>query len=140
MVGRKAIAKKAVVGANGSKEVDDFMTKLEHPLKAEFQALRAIILGADKRIEEGIKWNAPSFYFKDYFATINLRSMDRVQVILHQGAKVKDNTKRVKIKDQLGILTWVATERCIATLTDLKDIKAKKNAFADIVRQWIKQM
>jgi hypothetical protein len=28
----------------------------------------------------------------------------------------------------------------IATLIDLKDIKAKKKAFADIVNQWIKQM
>lgn len=140
MVGKKTTSKKGVVSANGSNEVDEFMTELEHPLKAEFEALRAIFLSADRRIIEGIKWKAPSFYFKDYFATINLRSMQKVQVIFHQGAKVKDNNTGVKIKDPFGLLTWVARNRCIATLADLKDIKAKKNAFADIVKQWIKQM
>lgn len=140
MIARKTTTRKLPVGANGTKEVDEFMTGLEHPLKAEFEALRAIIIGADKRITESIKWKAPSFYFTNYFATINLRSRQNVQVIFHRGAKVKDKLKDVQIKDPFALLTWVARDRCIATLIDLKDIKAKKKAFADIVNQWIKQM
>lgn len=36
-------------------------------------ALRAIILQADDRITEAVKWNAPSFYPTEHFATFRLR-------------------------------------------------------------------
>jgi hypothetical protein len=51
------------------------------------RGFRQIILDADASIAEGIKWNAPSFYTSEYFATIQLRAKDGVQVILHLGAK-----------------------------------------------------
>jgi len=56
----------------GSKAVDEFMHKLDHPLKPVLEAVRKTNLGAHPEIGEGIKWNAPSFYFKDYFATAGL--------------------------------------------------------------------
>ena len=141
MISKRTNAKKVVASANGSDEVNRLMAELDHPLKAELEAVRAIILDADKRITEGVKWKGPSFFFKDYFATINLRSREKVQIIFHQGAKVKDNsTEGVQIDDPFGLLTWLARERCLATLADLKDIKARRSALADIVRQWIKQM
>ncbi|MGB7815828.1 MAG: hypothetical protein WBL28_05710 [Methylotenera sp.] len=43
--------------------VHDFMANLAHPLKAEIEAVRSIILAADANISECVKWNAPSFYF-----------------------------------------------------------------------------
>ena len=71
----------------GEDDVDDFMRKLDHPLKAALQGVRAIILGVNSEIREAIKWNAPSFYVNEYFATINIRK-DVVLEILHLGAKV----------------------------------------------------
>lgn len=49
---------------NRHNAVDEFMAGLEQPLKAEIETVRAIILDADKRITERIKWNAPSFYLR----------------------------------------------------------------------------
>jgi hypothetical protein len=46
--------------------VDDFLATLDHPRKRQIVALRQIILGADPRISEGIKWNAPSFRTSEY--------------------------------------------------------------------------
>ena len=68
--------------------VFDYLDKLEHPLKAEIETVRQIILGVSPEIREGIKWNSPSFRTTDYFATLNLRQ-GRVWLILGTGAKVK---------------------------------------------------
>lgn len=119
--------------------VDEFLAALKHPLKPEIEAVRRTILGADKKIGEGIKWNAPSFHTGDHFATFNLCATDSVQFIFHLGAKVKDNsTLGLAIKDPDGLLKWLAKEHCIATLGDMKDVKARGPALAGIVRQWIR--
>ena len=49
---------------NKTAEVNDFMEKLDHPLKPEVQVIRDIIKGVNKNITEQIKWNAPSFSYK----------------------------------------------------------------------------
>jgi len=129
-----AKAKKAA-----TQTVAEFMSELKHPLKTEIEAVRKIIRGADPGIGEGIKWNAPSFHTGEHFATFNLRATDSIQVIFHLGAKVKDNsTTGLKIEDPEGLLKWLAKERCIATLRDMQDTKARGSALADIVRQWIR--
>jgi hypothetical protein len=130
-------AKKPVRGTSGANDVDEFMRKLDHPLKAELQAVRSIILGANPEISDGIKWNAPSFRLKEYFATINIRK-DEVLVILHFGAKVKDNsTADLTISDPTGLLEWLSKDRAAVKFRDMKAIKSGKAAFENIVRQWI---
>jgi len=49
--------------------VDGFMEALVHPHKTAVQELRECILSIDGRIHEQVKWNAPSFYLEDNFAT-----------------------------------------------------------------------
>lgn len=48
-----------------SAAVDEFMAKLDGALRAQMGAVRSVILSADRRITEGIKWNAPSCYCHD---------------------------------------------------------------------------
>ncbi len=121
--------------------VDQYLDELDHPLKAELEAIRKIILGVNKEIAEGIKWNAPSFYFRDWFATTGLRSKEFVHVVFHTGAKVKASaTDGVKIDDPSGLLEWHAEDRCSAKFYNMKDVKAKKTALQEIVRQWLAHM
>ena len=76
----------------------------------------------------------------EYFATVNLRARDRVQLILHRGAKAKDNsTKGMQIADPAGLIKWLAWDRCLVTLGAGKDIQARRAAFEAIVREWIRQ-
>lgn len=89
-------------------------------------------------IGEGIKWKSPSFRTSEYFATINLRSLDRVQLVFHLGAKVRDNTKELKIADPAGLIKWLAMDRCLVTLGAGKDLRANRAAFEKIVGAWIK--
>jgi len=121
-------------------EVDRYMARLKHPLKAEIEAIRSIILGADPRIREAVKWNAPSYYIDDHFATFNLRSAESVQVVLHRGAKAKDNTFAPRIDDPSGLLTWAAQDRCVAAFPNLKAVRSHRRAFTGILQQWIRQL
>ena len=135
-----APAKKTARGQDGANEVDDFLRDLDHPRKAELEAVRSLILGASPRITEGIKWNSPSFRVQEWFATVNLRK-DVVMVILHLGAKVKDNsTEGMALRDPNGLLEWLAKDRAVVRFPDMKSIRANRKAFEAVVRQWIARM
>jgi hypothetical protein len=122
-----------------SVEVDEFMSGLEHPMAAQVESLRSIILDADPRVAETIKWNAPSFYIDEHFATFSLRHPDRLRVVLHTGAKVNPEARQVEIDDPDGLLTWPSVDRAIITFSHPDDVAAKTDEFASIVKQWIQQ-
>lgn len=123
-------------GAAGT--VDDFMRDLEHPFKAEIQALRSIILGADPDVTEGIKWKVPSFARGEYFATLHLRAPDGVHVIFHLGAKVRDlGPEGIAVADPTCLLQWLAKDRAIAKFRDVADIESRRAELEALVREWI---
>lgn len=132
-------------GGKGSVQADPavaaFMLKLKHPLKKEVEAVRQIILGASPTIIEGIKWNAPSFRTSEFFATIHLRTTDRVQIVFHCGAKVNDKViAPATIPDPKKLVRWLGKERCLVTVGSGAEIAAHKAALAAIVRAWIRQL
>jgi hypothetical protein len=119
-------------------DVDALLAALDHPRAPEIHALRRLVLGADARIVEGVKWNAPSFRTSEWFATFHLRARDGVQVVLHLGAKVRaDATVRARLADPHALLDWRSPDRATVTFRDLVDVEARGAAFADVVRQWI---
>lgn len=117
--------------------VDAFLADLDHPLKAEIEAVRALILGLGPEVGEGIKWKAPTFRTTDDFATVNLRSLGSLQMILHLGAKVRPGMKTPVIDDPAGLLKWLAADRAMATLGAGETFRANVPAFEAVVRQWI---
>jgi hypothetical protein len=134
-------AKAAKPGASAPDDVETFLASLEHPLKPEILSLRKIILGAAPGITEGIKWNAPSFRTSEYFATFHLRAKEGVQIILHLGAKTRDTaTTGIAIADPDSLLEWLAKDRATVKFRDAKDIDAKRSAFANVLRQWVKHV
>ena len=123
---------------SGPESVDAFLAGLDHPFKPEISALRQIILVADPRIREEIKWNAPSFYTTEHFATFHLRAKEGVQIVLHLGAKVRDTaTTGIAIADPASLLAWLAKDRAAVTFHTMDEINAKRTAFENLVRTWI---
>lgn len=116
--------------------VEAWLAALDHPFKAEILALRQVILGADPRITESVKWNAPSFRTAEYFATFHLRAHDGVRVILHLGAKPRDGAQ-LQIADPAGLLAWLGPDRASATFRSLDEVVAQRDAFEQIIRLWI---
>src|SRR5262245_32651158 len=73
-----------------SESVTVYLNSIDHPLKSVIEELRQTILEADRRITEGVKWNSPSFYCHGWFATVNMREKRGVLVVLHHGARIRD--------------------------------------------------
>jgi hypothetical protein len=124
--------------AGGSAEIDAFMAKLKHPLKADIATVRAIMLGASPKISEELKWNAPGFRTTESFATVNLRSTDRLQFIFHLGAKVRKELVPFAIADPAGLMKWLGKDRAMVTLSG--GLAANTAALVKIVRAWIKHV
>lgn len=120
--------------------VDSFMEALEHPHRPAVQALREFILSVDGRIKEQVKWNAPSFYLEDNFATLRVHPAPILQLVLHNGSKKKPNPKQFEIPDPHGILKWAAKDRCVVTFTSLEDARSKMDGLRPIIVGWISQI
>ena len=111
-------------------KVDEFLENLSHPLKAEVEAVRSIIKGVNKDINEEIKWNAPSFNYKgEYLVTFNLREEERIHLVFH-------NPQISKVKSKL--LEGEYVDRRMAYFADMKDIKAKKSLLEKALKELIK--
>jgi uncharacterized protein YdeI (YjbR/CyaY-like superfamily) len=119
-------------------DVDQFLQTLDHPLQAEIEQVRAIILGSDEQITEHIKWNAPSFCYRGQDrVTMKLHPQNRIQLVFHRGAKVKDSQDFV-FEDGTGLLKWAAKDRAVVTLHGMEDVKSKAMALEVVVVQWMK--
>lgn len=122
-------------------DVEALLRGLKHPLKKEIEAVRLIILSASPTVSDGVKWNAPSFRTeKDWFATINLRSKESVQVILHLGAKARPDMKAFSVADRSGLMKWLGKDRAMVTLGSGRDIPKNRKALEVILRAWIKHV
>lgn len=128
------VAKRKPVGG-----VDAFLATLQHPLLPEVIALRKIVLGADPRIGEEIKWNVPSFRTKEHFATMHLRAKGQLQLILHFGAK-KREVLVVGVPDPDALLDWLGPDRASMKFTGIKDLRAKRQALEQVIRHWIERV
>ena len=110
--------------------VDEFLRERNHPLTAEVEAVRSIIKGVNKEINEEVKWNAPSFNFKgEYLVTFNLRDTKRIHLVFH-------NPMIPQVKSK--ILEGDYKDRRMAYFVDMKEIKAKKPLLEKALRDLIK--
>jgi len=110
--------------------VDAYMHDVDHPFKAEMQAIRQIILGASPKISERIKWNAPSFYYKQDLGAFNPRATEYAHLILlfPDGQSI----------DEAGdLLEGKHKDRREAKFRSLDDVAAKKPALERLVRRWV---
>lgn len=124
---------------SAQQQVVEYMDNLEHPLKKEIDEVRKIILSANNQLTEHIKWNAPSFVYKNEDrVTFNLHGKGYFRLIFHCGAKVKDiRGKGNLIEDDTGLLDWVAVDRAIIKFTDMNDVKAKQEKLVDVIAKWL---
>jgi uncharacterized protein YdhG (YjbR/CyaY superfamily) len=73
---------------NDAEKVIEWMNKLDSPLRAEIDAVRAIIKEANAKIAERIKWNAPSYYYKKDIVTFAPRFTKSVHLVFHYAGVV----------------------------------------------------
>ena len=92
-------------------------------------------------IIEGIKWNAPTFFYagemgpfnpkeyKRYIVVFNLYKKDFIRLVFPSGANVGDASRLLQGD--------YADGRRLAMFYDLKDVKDKEKALQGIIKKWL---
>jgi hypothetical protein len=130
LAAKRAISQTLTPLQNDRNAVEAYLRDVDHPFKAEMEAVRAIILGVSDKISERIKWNAPSFYYKEDLGAFHPRATEYAHLILlfPDGAGMDDDS---------GLLEGNHKDRREAKFHSLSDVKAKKPALEKLVRNWI---
>ena len=113
---------------SNTKKVDEFMDKLEHPLKAEMEAVRSIIKNANKKISERIKWKAPSYHYQEDIVTFNGWATENVHLVFHHPGIVKIESP---------ILEGNYPTRRMVYFTGMDDVKKKKKELKNVLNQLV---
>ncbi|MES2646418.1 MAG: DUF1801 domain-containing protein [Bacteroidota bacterium] len=117
--------------SNKTEEVDLFMRNLVHPLKDEIEAVRSIIKNANDNIKEQVKWNAPSFFFREDLVTFNPRLQTAVHLVFH-------HPNIVKIQSPL--LEGNYKDRRMMYLENMEKIKTNKIGIETIINSLVQMM
>lgn len=119
----------------------EFMTQFDDERRPLVGALLEAIREACPSLTETIKWNTPTFCDrgKDRM-TMMLHKRDRVGLILHTGAKPKEDKKAPHLySDDTGLLEWNSNIRAMISFSDLTDFLSKKELFKKAVERWIEE-
>ena len=78
-----------------SPEVDDWFTAREHPMTEAMQRARQLILQADPRVTESIKWQTPTFAYRGNIVSFN-PAKKMVSLLFHRGAEIPGDFPRLE--------------------------------------------
>ncbi|HLF78127.1 MAG TPA: DUF1801 domain-containing protein [Dehalococcoidia bacterium] len=69
-------------------EVEAWLNASKHPMKELMRELRHVILDADERVDECVKWKTPTFTYKGNIASINPQAKQFLSLMFHRGASI----------------------------------------------------
>jgi len=110
-------------------EVDEYLRKKKHPLNAEIERVREIVLGTHPGIEETIKWSSPTFLYKGNMASYFMNAKQHVSLMFHKGALIRDKS---------GLLEGEGKEGRVARFANMKEIEKRKKDLQAVVKEWIR--
>ncbi|MFZ1313007.1 MAG: DUF1801 domain-containing protein [Chitinophagaceae bacterium] len=127
----KSVALKSKPAKRSDEElVNEWLNKLEAPVKKEIEVVRKIIKSSSSKLRERIKWNAPSYYYKEDILTFGPYQKDgRILLVLHHPAVVK-------IKSAL--LQGEYKDRRLVYFNNSKEAAKNKKELARIISEIIK--
>jgi hypothetical protein len=114
---------------NRNPKVDEWFKKYENPQKELVLAVRQVILDADERVTEDIKWQAPTFMYKGNIASFFPKAKKNVTLMFHKGASIPNST---------GLLEGDSDVSRVARFTDAEDLQKKKADLETVIKNWIK--
>jgi uncharacterized protein YdhG (YjbR/CyaY superfamily) len=113
-------------------QVKEWMDKIDPSFKISINAVRKIIKSADPKLNERIKWNAPSYYYKEDIVTFGpTRAKDKIILVFH-------HPSIVKIKSE--ILQGDYKDRRLVYLNSMKEIKDAQKELEKIIKESIKML
>jgi hypothetical protein len=110
-----------------SKEVEEWFSRYQNPMKEVVLRVREIVLGADARIDECIKWQAPTFIYEGNLASFSPTSKEHASLMFHIGARIPGDHPRLEGSADTGRLLKVDS---------LADADKARKDIERIVRAW----
>jgi hypothetical protein len=112
--------------ANRNPAVDQWLDEAHHPMDEAIRLARDIILGADDRVTESIKWKTPTFAYKGNIASFN-PSKRVVSIMFHRGAEIPGDHPRLEGDGKLA-----RTMR----FSDVDEVEAGRADLQAVIRAW----
>jgi hypothetical protein len=112
---------------NENPEVAAWLDELDHPLLDVILAVRMVILDADHRITETIKWKSPTFMYEGNLASIDPKARKHVAVLFHRGAEIPGEHPLLQGEGKLARY---------ARFADLGSVERGRAGLAAIVQAW----
>ncbi len=107
-------------------EVEAWLVARALPLDDAVRLVRNIVLEADPRIEECIKWSTPTYTYKGNLFSFN-PAKKLVSLLFHRGAEIPGNHPRLEGDGRLA-----RTMR----FTDVAEVEAGRADLERVVRAW----
>lgn len=111
----------------GASEVDTWMDRYDNPQKPLVEATRRVMLAADPRIGECIKWQAPTFTYRGNIASFFPKAKAHVSLMFHKGGLIPGT---------FAHLEGNGPEARTFRIADAADLAAKSAELAAILRAW----
>jgi hypothetical protein len=111
---------------NRDPAVDKWLDDARHPLDPVMRRARDLILEADPRVSESIKWKTPTFAFRGNIASFS-PSKNIVSIMFHRGAEIPGEHPRLEGEGRL-----VRTMR----FADLEQLEAARTDLQSAIRAW----
>jgi uncharacterized protein YdhG (YjbR/CyaY superfamily) len=108
-------------------EVDRWLVRYDNPMKDVVARVREIVLAADPRIDECIKWQAPTFTYRGNLASFFPKSKQHASLMFHEGAKIPGKFSRLEGTGQTGRVLKIAS---------VADANKARKEIEKIVRAW----
>jgi len=108
-------------------EVDAWFRAYANPQKAVVEHVRQVILDADPRITESVKWSTPTFSYRGNLVSFQPRATKFVSLLFHEGASIPGHHPRLE-----GDGPHVRTMR----IADLANAEEGAPELQAVVRAW----
>jgi len=110
-----------------AEQVNDWIDKLDASFKPSVNAVRKIIKTAAEKLNERVKWNAPSYYYKEDIVTFGpTKARDKIVLVFH-------HPNIVKIRSEL--LQGNYKDRRLVYLNSMKEIKDAQKELERIIKE-----
>src|SRR6185436_14179988 len=107
-------------------EVDDWFAQRQHPLTDAMQLASRLILDADSRVSESIKWKTPTFAYQGNIVSFN-PSKKFVSLMFHRGAEIQGDFPHLEGDGRLvRVMRFAYAD----------EVEATKDELHAVIRSW----
>ena len=108
-------------------DVDAWFERYDNPMKDAVLRTREILLDADPRLDETIKWSTPTFTYRGNLVSVQPRAKQFVSLLFHTGAS---------IPGEHPLLEGGGDTARYARLDGVEGVESAKPELEAIVRDW----